>query len=152
MAELKLTPHLVVADGDRAIAFYRAAFGAVERSRHQDGGGKIVHADLALGGHAFSLADEFPEWNALGPLQRGGTSVVMTIEVDQGVDELWAQGLAAGGTVVYPLADQFYGARSGRLADPFGHQWLITMPTEDVSNEEIDRRMLAWEQAQKAKD
>lgn len=151
MPDIKLVPHLVVADGDRAIAFYQAAFGATEVSRHKDGRDKIVHADLALGAFAFSLADEFPEWSSLGPLARGGSSVVLTLQVDADVDALWHRALAAGATIVYPLADQFYGARSGRVADPFGHQWLLTMPNEQVSDEEIHRRMLAWEAEQAAK-
>ncbi|MFO0747093.1 MAG: VOC family protein [Myxococcota bacterium] len=147
MPTLALIPHLVVDDAARAIEFYCNAFGAIERSRHADSSGRIVHADLDLGSSKLSLADESPDWNALGPKQRGGTSVVMTLEVDADVDALWARALDAGATVIYPLADQFYGARQGRVADPFGHQWRISMTTEYVSDAEIQRRMAAWEAA-----
>jgi len=151
MANIKLSPHLVVAAGDRAIAFYQAAFGATEVSCHKDGRDKIVHADLLLDGFAFSLADENPEWNALGPIARGGSPVVMTLSVDADVDALWGRAVAAGASVIYPIADQFYGARSGRIADPFGHQWMITMETEKISDEYLHRRMLAWEAEHAAK-
>ena len=106
-----------------------------------------MHADLTLDGHTFTLADEYPEYDAFGPKARGGTSVVLTYKVQSGVDAAWQRAVDAGAEVVYPLVDQFYGARAGRLHDPFGHQWMMTMEIEQLSDDELQRRLAAWDEA-----
>ena len=117
-------PRLVVSDGARAIEFYAAAFGAVEKERFTDADGRIVHTDLMIGGVRVALKDEGDGDPA--PTTLGGTSVIMALDVGDpdAVGEAMVRG---GATVVHPISDQPYG-RGGRLADPFGHQWMLTRP------------------------
>ena len=137
------TPCLVVRDAPRAIEFYKQAFGATELMRLTDPGGKILHAEIQIGDSPIAISDEFPELGNPSPQLLGGSSVIMQIHVDD-VDALATQAVAAGATVVYPIADQFYGDRAGRLADPFGHLWIVATHKEDVSAEEVQRRADAW--------
>jgi PhnB protein len=134
-----LYPRLVVSDASKAIDFYLAAFapfGAEEVARYTVGG-KIVHAEVRVGGLRLALKDEGDGDPAPGPV--GRTSVIMSLEVDD-ADAVGAAMLAAGATVIYPIADQGYGSKGGRLGDPFGHQWMIMQQVEDLSPEEIQRR------------
>jgi PhnB protein len=134
-----LTPYLIVDDGAKAMEFYKQAFGATElfRMEHQ---GKIGHAEMKIGDSPFMLADENPQFKA--PKSLGGTAVSLMIYVDD-VDKVYPQAIAAGGTELKPLQDQFYGDRSGTLSDPFGHIWTVSTHKEDVSPEEMDKRMAA---------
>lgn len=141
-----VTPYLIVKDAAAAIAFYQKAFGATEFMRMPGPGGKIMHAEVRIGSAPVMLADEFPQMGALSPETVGGTPVFMMFYVND-VDAVFAQALAAGATSVQPVKDQFYGDRSGTLKDPFGHQWTLATHTEDVSNEEIQRRMAAMGQS-----
>ena len=118
-------PRLVVSDGAKAIDFYIAAFGAEEVTRHTDPAGKIVHAELRIGPAMVAVKDEGDGDPA--PTSLGGTPVIIALRADD-VDSLGAAMLAAGATVIYPVADHDYGDRGGRLADPFGHQWMIYQP------------------------
>ncbi|HLL68013.1 MAG TPA: VOC family protein [Micromonosporaceae bacterium] len=117
-------PRLVVSDGARAIDFYAAAFGAVETERHTDPEGKIVHAGLTIGGFAVAVKDEGGGDPA--PPTLGGTPVILALDVadPDGVADAM---LRLGATVVHAISDQPYG-RGGRLADPFGHHWMLTRP------------------------
>ncbi|HEX8629515.1 MAG TPA: VOC family protein [Catenuloplanes sp.] len=117
-------PRLVVSDGARAIDFYAAAFGAVEKERYTDPDGKIVHAELLIGGVRVTLKDEGDGDPA--PTTLGGTSVIMALDVAD-PDAVADAMLRLGATVVHQISDQPYG-RGGRLADPFGHQWMLTRP------------------------
>jgi PhnB protein len=85
------------------------------------------------------LADEHPEMNIRGPKALGGSPVTLHVQVDD-VDAVAARAVAAGATVVFPVKDQFYGKRSGRFEDPFGHIWILSTHVEDVSPEELQRR------------
>ena len=136
------TPHLIVKGAARALDFYRRAFGAVERGRCEMPDGQIGHAEIEIGDSLIMLADEFPEMGYLGPLARGGTSTVIRLYVED-VDARFAQALAAGATLTRPLADQFYGDRTGTLTDPFGHVWTLATHVEDVGPVELKRRMAA---------
>jgi PhnB protein len=136
------TPYLIVDDAARALEFYRKAFGANERMRFAAPGGKIGHAEITIGDSAIMLADEHLEMGYRGPRAIGGSPVSIHLYVEN-VDEVFPRALAAGGTVLQPVKDQFYGDRSGTLRDPFGHVWNIATHKEDLSPEEMHRRAQA---------
>jgi PhnB protein len=145
----RVIPYLCCRNAAAAIDFYREAFGAVEITRLQEPGGRIGHAEISIFNTPIMLADEYPELNILGPESLGGTGVMIHLEVDD-VDAFAQRAVAAGARVIRPVEDQFYGDRSGKLADPFGHQWMVSTHKEDVSNEEMKRRFdsLMQEQAE----
>lgn len=134
------SPYLTVHDAAAAIEFYRAAFGATERFRlANQGDGKIGHAELSIEGGLIMLADENPQWGNKSPKTLGGTSVTFCWEVED-ADAAFDRAVAAGATIQMPVADQFYGFRSGSVIDPFGHQWMIQKEIEKVSPEEMQNR------------
>lgn len=135
-----ITAYLVVQDAARAIEFYKSVFGAVELFRLTAGPDKIAHAELQIGDARIMLADEFPDMDALGPGHYGGSPVSLLIYVPDS-EEVFFKALDAGATLKRPLVDQFYGDRSGMVVDPFGHTWSIATHIEDVSPEEMQRRM-----------
>ena len=136
-----VTPYLTINGAAQALEFYKTAFGATELFRMEHGG-KIGHAEIKIGDSPIMLADEFPEMGNRSPVSLGGSSVGIMIYVDD-VDKIYNQAIAAGGKEVKPLQDQFYGDRSGTLTDPFGHIWTVATHKEDVSPEEIERRLAA---------
>ena len=142
-----ITPYLMVRDGARAIAFYREAFGAQEVMRFNDPNGRIAHAEIRIGDSHVMLADENEGF--VGPQTLGGAGVSLVLYVAD-VDATFAQAVAAGATVRRPVADQFYGDRMGTLADPFGHVWSIGTHREDVSLDEMQRRMAAMSAEKKS--
>ncbi|WP_437671092.1 VOC family protein [Sorangium sp. So ce131] len=148
-----VVPHLVIAGAPDAIAFYKKAFGATERFRLTDPklGGAIVCAELVIGDSIFSIAEETPEWNARGPKSLGGTPIVLNLNVDD-ADAVAARAVEAGAKVIYPIQDQFYGRREGRIEDPFGHQWIVSTFLEDVPVEEMQVRMAKWWEEQGPSD
>lgn len=121
-----LTPMLTVKDAARAIAYYEAAFGAAEVSRFTSPDGVIV-AELAIDDRRFWVVDENRTAFNLSPDSLGGTSVRMNLVIDD-PDTAVDRAVEAGGRVVFPVGDQPYGLRQGRIADPFGHHWLIGTP------------------------
>ncbi|MPZ25160.1 MAG: VOC family protein [Micromonosporaceae bacterium] len=129
---------LVVSEGAAAIDFYRAALGATEVARYTNPAGKIVHAELDVAGTTIALKDEGD--GDLAPATLGGTPVIIALQVDD-ADAVAGAMLAAGATVIYPVADQPHGERGGRLADPFGHQWMISQQIEDLTAAEVQRRV-----------
>ena len=133
-----VTPYLIVRDAKNAIDFYQRAFGAVEMFRLDGPDDTIAHAEIKIGNSPVMLAESmggYPD-----PLTLGGSSVSFMIYVPD-VDAAFARAVAAGATVKRPVADQFYGDRTGTLADPFGHVWSLATHVEDVSREEMDRRL-----------
>jgi PhnB protein len=135
-----LTPYLVVKGAAEAIEFYKKAFGATETLRMPGPGGRIMHAEIKIGNSVLMLSDENPEQQQLSPVTLGGSgSSVMLYTSD--VDATFKQATAAGATVVMPLMDMFWGDRMGNLKDPFGHSWAIATHKEDVSPEEMGKRM-----------
>jgi PhnB protein len=137
-----VTPYLIVNDAVRALAFYKKAFGAQELYRLEGPGGRIGHAEIQIGDSRIMLADEHPEFGAVSATTLGGTPVSICLYVAD-VDA-WAQrAVAAGAEVLRPVKDQFYGDRSGTVADPFGHKWTIATHKEDLSPEEVHRRFEA---------
>ncbi len=137
-----VTPYLGQRDCTAAIAFYERAFGAVQTLRLDAPGGRIAHAELRIGDSVLMLSDEQPEWGNRSPATLGGSPVSLMIYVPD-VDAAFARAIAAGGTQVRAVQDQFYGDRSGTLVDPFGYQWTLATHVEDVSDEEVRRRMAA---------
>jgi PhnB protein len=117
---------LTVGDASAAIDFYRRAFDATERSRVVTPTGQVV-AEMSIDGQPFFVVDENPEAFNLSPETLGGTSVRISLIVAD-ADATTAGAIAAGATEVFPVADQPYGLRQGRVADPFGHHWLIGSP------------------------
>jgi PhnB protein len=140
-----VTPYLSVHDAAAAIEFYKQAFGATEVMRLPGPDGKLGHAEIRIGNAIVMLADESRDYGNLSPKTLGGSAVRLHQYVED-VDALFERAVAAGAKVLIPVADQFYGDRSGRLEDPFGHVWLFSTHTEDVSPDEMQRRMAAYSQ------
>jgi PhnB protein len=137
-----ITPYLMVRDGAKALAFYRQAFGAEQVMCFDGSDGKVAHAEVKIGDSHVMLADESPDQGFVGPQTLGGAGVSLMLYVAD-VDKTFAQAIAAGATSRRPVADQFYGDRVGTLVDPFGHVWSIGTHREDVTVEEVQRRMKA---------
>jgi PhnB protein len=139
----RVTPYLIVDGAADAIDFYSAVLGAAQRGdRMQAPNGKIGHAELELGDSLIMLADESPDWGALGPRTVGGTPVTIHVYVED-VDDVFAKALAAGATEVRAVTDEFYGDRTGQFDDPWGHRWNVASHVEDVSMEEMAERAKA---------
>ena len=134
-----VTPYLVVDGAEEAIRWYAEALGAEEMFRLPMGG-KIGHAEIRIGDSVVMLSDEWPDYGKLGPKARGGATSSLMIYLED-VDSAFERAIAAGGTVERPVEDQFYGDRSGTFIDPFGHSWTLSTHIEDLSEEEIGRRM-----------
>jgi uncharacterized glyoxalase superfamily protein PhnB len=130
-----LTPSLTVRGAERAIEFYRQAFGAVEKSVMKGPDGKVMHAELRIGDSLFALADEIPQFGSLSPQSIGGTGTGLHIYVED-VDSAFDRAIKAGATVEMPVSQMFWGDRFGKLVDPFGHKWSIATHTRDMSAEE----------------
>ncbi len=137
-----VTPYLVIKGAAAAIDFYKQALGAVEVMRMPQPDGRVGHAELKFGDSMVMLADEFPEMNVVGPKTLGNTSVALLLYVDD-VDKAVERAVSLGATIKKPIADQFYGDRTGTIEDPFGHKWTLAVHLEDVSPEEMERRMAA---------
>jgi PhnB protein len=135
-----VTPYLIVRNGAAAIEFYKKAFNAVELMRFPGPGGKIMHAEVKIGDSPVMLADEMPDEGHVGPQTLGGVGISMMLYVED-VDKQFAQAVAAGATEKRPVQDQFYGDRSGTLVDPFGHVWTLGTHKEDLSMDEVKKRM-----------
>jgi PhnB protein len=135
----EVIPYLRVKGAAEALAFYTKVFGATEKLRLDDPGGRIGHAEILIDGATLMLADEYPEKGMRGPLALGGTSVAMHLQVPN-VDAVVKQAAVAGATVMREPADQFYGERIAMIRDPFGHEWLLSQHIETVSPEEMQRR------------
>jgi PhnB protein len=135
-----VTPYLMVNDCAKAIDFYKKAFGATELARMPMPDGRIGHAEIKIGDSPIMLADDSPQATARSPKALNGTSIGIAIYVED-CDALIARAIEAGATVVRPIQNQFYGDRSGTILDPFGHLWTIGTHIEDVSPEEMKRRM-----------
>jgi PhnB protein len=138
-----VTPYLILQDAAKAIEFYQQAFGAVELFRMADPKtGKVGHAEIKIGNSPIMLGEEHLEMGYRGVQSYGGSPVGIMLYVED-CDAIFHQAVAAGATVKQDLKDQFYGDRSGTVADPFGYSWYISTHKEDVSPEEMERRMAA---------
>ena len=139
MTNPSVRPRLVVRDGAAAIDFYTSALGAKEIHRFADPSGKIIDAELQIGDDVFSLTEEQADVN-LSPATLGGSPLLLTLTVDD-ADAVGAAMEQAGAEVVFPINDQFYGRREGRLRDPSGHLWIVGQVIESLTDEEINARL-----------
>lgn len=134
-----LYPRLIVDDAAAALDFYGRALGGVELVRYAEPSGRVVHAEIRIGRSVVSLADADGGHN-VSPTAIGGSPLLLTLVVAD-ADATGVSMVEAGADVVIPIADQYYGRREGRLRDPFGHLWIITQDGEDLTDEEIQRRV-----------
>ena len=111
--------------------------------RYDGPDGLLMHAEIRIGDSVVMLSDEMPDMGAKGPRSYGGTPVGFFIYTEN-VDAAWKKALDAGGKTVTPLADQFWGDRTGCLEDPFGHRWWLAQHIKDLSPEEIRKNAEAF--------
>jgi PhnB protein len=138
-----VTPYLIVKGADRAIDFYKKVFGAAQRMRMDGPNGTVGHAEIEIDDSTIMLADEFPDMGFRSPQSLGGTGVNLHLYVKD-VDACFNRAVAAGAKALRPVQDQFYGDRSGTVEDPFGHVWTISTHKEDLSPEELQKRLEAF--------
>lgn len=138
----RLNPYLIVDGAADAIEFYRSVLGARERMRLVAPGDKIGHAELEIGDSLIMIADEFPQMNAFAPAKFGGSPVGLHLYVAD-VDAVARAAVAAGAKLLRAPRNEFYGDRACTIEDPFGHRWHLATHVEDLSEEEIARRMAA---------
>ena len=135
-----ITPYLALRDAAKAIAFYKEALGATELYRLPMPNGKLGHAELQIGNSRIMMSDEAPEWGNKSARSLGGTPIGLCLYTDN-VDALAERFVRAGGKVVRPVENQFYGDRSGTFEDPEGYKWTLAQHVEDVAPDEMQRRM-----------
>lgn len=135
-----VTPYLYIDGAAEAIEFYKKALGAIETVRMPGANGKIGHAEIRIGDSMIMLADESEQMKAYSPKHYGGVSSSFMVYVED-VDAVFHRAVEAGAAVRRPLADQFYGDRTGGIEDPFGHQWYLATHLRDVSHEEMKQAM-----------
>ena len=138
----RVTPYLVVDGAAEAIDYYTRVFGAVEMMRMPAPGNRIGHAELKIGDSVVMLADANQEMGHKSPKALGGSPISLLLYVED-ADATAKKALENGGKLVRPVENQFYGDRMGGVEDPFGHQWYVATHVEDVSPEEMKRRMEA---------
>jgi PhnB protein len=136
----RVMPYLHIDGAKAAIDFYGSVLGAKERMSMPGPDGKIGHAELTIGDSVIMLADEFPDMGALSPKSVGGSPVTIHVYVED-VDATFDRALKAGATSLRAVEDKFYGDRGGEFEDPFGHRWSIATHIEDVTPEEMQKRM-----------
>jgi PhnB protein len=145
------TPQLVVDDAERAIGFYRAAFGADELVRNAAPDGRVMHCELLVFGGRLIVVDDFEEDPASSPARLGGTTVRLHLYVSN-VDDVYARAIAAGAEAVAEPADAFWGDRYAIVRDPCGHQWSLATPNEDLSVSELEERADTWSAEQRGRN
>lgn len=137
-----VAPYLAIKNAVSALEFYQKAFGAKETYRLVLPDGRLGHAEIRLGDSLIMLADEFPEFGGKAPESLGGSPVSIHLYVED-VDAFVKRAVAEGARLLKPVADQFYGDRSGQLEDPYGHLWWVATHKEDVAPEEMQKRVRA---------
>ena len=135
-----ITPYLTVQNASRAIEFYSKALGAKEVMRMEAPGGKIGHAELKIGDSMLMLSDEMPQSKVRSPQSVGGTTAGIFLYVEN-VDAFFDKAVAAGAKTVAKPEDMFWGDRFGSFMDPFGHHWSVATHKEDVSPEQMRKRV-----------
>jgi PhnB protein len=138
-----ITPYLVCKNAAAAIDFYKKALGATERFRMPGQDGRVGHAELQIGSSVIMLADECPERGAVAPT--GGALPISLYVYMENVDAVVDRAVSAGAKLTRPVTNQFYGDRSGGFEDPYGHTWYVATHVEDVSPEELQKRMAAMQ-------
>lgn len=135
-----VTPYLIIDGAAKAIEFYKNVFGATEILRLPGPDGKLGHAEIRIGDSVLMMADEMKDMGYRSPKALGGNPVGIMLYVED-VGRTFEKAVASGATVEKPVQDQFYGDRSGTVLDPFGYKWTIATHVEDVSPEEMKRRI-----------
>jgi PhnB protein len=135
-----LYPRLIVAEPDVALDFYRRTLDAELIERFTDKANRVVHAAFSVADAIVSIAQSVPEWGLVDPLTLGGSSCLLHLSVDD-PDKSAAAMVAAGARIVIEIQDRPWGKREGRVADPSGHLWILSKTIEDVSADEIRRRL-----------
>ena len=139
--EDQFIPHLVVSDGRAALKFYKEAFGVEDGDLMMAQDGKrVMHGEFILDGHKVFFSDEFSAsegGTCKSPETLGGTCVRVTIEVDN-ADQVVERAVAGGARVLMPVQDMFWGARYGKIVDPFGHEWGINQQLKEQTQEETE--------------
>ena len=138
-----ITPYLTYRDAAAAIDFYKRAFGATELMRLAEPSGKIGHAELKIGEGMFMIADEYPDYGAISAETLGGSPIKLHLYVAD-VDQFAERAVAEGATLARPVADQFYGDRTGQLRDPFGYSWVIATRQKDVPVADMQNAFDEW--------
>jgi PhnB protein len=140
----RITPCLTVHGAAKALEFYAAVFSAAERMRFPGPGGTIAHAEIQIGDSVVIIEDEDPRRGTKAPPSGGlpGSPGSLFIYVED-VDAVIAHAVELGATLLRPAEDQFYGDRDGHIIDPFGHGWTVASHVEDVTPDEMMRRMAA---------
>ena len=136
----RVTAYLAIDGAGDAIDFYKKIFGAQERVRMPGPDGRIGHAEIGIGDSVIMMADTFPEMGHVDPKKLGGTPVTLTVYVED-ADKTMKEALAAGAKETQPVEDKFYGDRAGQFDDPWGHRWNVMSHVEDVSPDEMQKRM-----------
>jgi PhnB protein len=136
-----VTPYLSVKNAEKAIEFYKKAFGAKEVGRIRMPDGTVGHAELDIGNSRIMLAEENEQWGNRSPFSTGGSPVSLCLYVEN-VDAVFERALKEGAKVKGEMTvkDQFHGDRSGSLIDPFGHEWSVMTHIEDLTFEELQSR------------
>jgi PhnB protein len=133
-------PHFIIRETARAMEWYKKALGATEVVRYTAPDGVIVYGEMKLGDSKLSMSEENLAWHNAAPPSLGGTPVVVHLDVDD-AHAVGKRMVELGAKIIFPIEDQFYGDRQGRLEDPFGHVWVVTQSIEKLSPEEIQRRV-----------
>jgi PhnB protein len=138
-----VTPYLTVTGAAKALEFYKNAFGAIETVRLVGPDGRVGHAEFEIAGTPIMLSEEYPEMDVRSPTTLGGSPVGIHLLVEDS-DAVFNRAVKLGATAINPVKDQFYGERSGKLKDPFGHIWYVSTRTEEITSSEMVRRAEAW--------
>lgn len=144
-----VTAYISIKGASDALDFYKKAFGAQELYRMPMPDGKVGHAEIQIGDSRIMLSDEFPDMPdnvAISPTSLGGTTFGFNVYLPD-VDQAFQKAVDSGAKIRRPVADQFYGDRSGIVEDPFGHIWTLSTHMEDITPEEMMKRMEAMPQA-----
>jgi PhnB protein len=143
----RIVPEIIVHSGVEALEFYKKAFGAEEVARHMAPDGKrLGHGELLIGGHQLFVCDEFDAsegGSCRSPRSLGGTPVRMTLAVED-ADATVDRAVAAGARLTFPVQEMYWGARYGKIIDPFGHEWGINQPKKAMTAEETERAGREW--------
>ena len=129
-----VTPYLVVEGAEELMGFLQNTFGATIRGNDVMRGpdGKIGHAEVEIGDSVVMLADVPPDGVAM--------QAMLNVYVED-CDSVYKKALAAGAESVREPEDQFYGDRSAGVRDKWGNQFYISTHIEDVTPEEMERRV-----------
>lgn len=134
-----VTPHMIIRDVQKALAYYQSAFGAETEEVHYMPDGKtVMHAKMRIGDSRVLMAEENPQYGCLSPLSLGNSPIGLHVYVKD-VDATFNQAIAAGAKSAMPPADMFWGDRYCKVIDPFGHHWSIATRLKDMTEEEITK-------------